>query len=362
MNLNNIKHLYIHVPFCDNICFYCDFCRVKYKEDKVNKWLDTLEKEIKDKCFIQYETIYIGGGTPSSLDLDELKRLLELIKPYTNNVLEYTIEINPESIDEEKIKLLKEYNINRISMGIQSSDDKLLKDIGRRHNFNDCINVISLLRKYNLNNISVDLMYSLPSQTIEILNKTIDDILALKVPHISIYSLTIEDNSIFKKRNIDKLDDDTEADMYELIINKLTNNNYLQYEVSNFALENHESKHNMSYWIYEDFLGISLGASSKINNQRYTNTTSFEKYFIDYNAKEEIIDLNKEDLIFENIMMSLRMNKGINIKEFNERYDIDLLDRYKDVIEKNDNLIVEEGYLRCKSLGILNNTLLDFME
>ena len=357
-----IKHLYIHVPFCNAICFYCDFSRRIYKEDIVDKWLEIIEKEINDKCKDEYETIYIGGGTPTSLNEKQLEKLLSLIEKYSHKTIEYTIEINPESLNENKVKLFKKYHLNRFSIGLQSTNNQLLKDIGRRHNYEDYLNTIELLKKHDLDNISVDLMYALPNQNIEILNQSIDDILNTNIKHISIYSLILEDNSIFNKKGIKNIDIDLEADMYELIINKLNKNGYKQYEVSNFSLINYESKHNIGYWLYDDFLGISLGASSKINHQRYTNTSSFDKYFNDYNIKDEIINLNKEDEIFENIMMSLRMNKGINIKEFNEKYNIDLLEKYNDTIKNNDNLIIKDGYLSCLSLSILNHTLLDFME
>ena len=199
MTINNIKHLYIHVPFCNSICFYCDFCHRVYDSDLVDKWLNKLEKEINDNCKDQYETIYIGGGTPSCLSINQLDRLLSLIKPYSNDVIEYTIEINPESLDIDKINLLNKYHINRVSMGVQSSDNEILKNIGRRHTFEDVKKAINLLKENGINNISVDLMYSLPNQTIDILNTTIDDILSLNVPHISLYSLTIEENSVFGK-------------------------------------------------------------------------------------------------------------------------------------------------------------------
>ena len=357
-----IKHLYIHVPFCNSICAYCDFCHVKYNKEKVDAWLKQLSKEIDANCLDQYETIYIGGGTPSSLNINQLKELLELIKPFSNEVIEYTIEINPESIDENKIKLFKEYGINRISMGIQSSDDALLKILKRNHQYLDCINAISLLREYDLNNISIDLMYGLPQQDINILNKTLDDILKLDLPHISIYSLTIEENTLFFKQGIKEANDDLQADMYELIINKLESYNYSQYEVSNFSKEGYESKHNIGYWLYEDYLGISCGSASKINHIRYENTNNINEYLKDWTIKDEYIKLDKKEEIFENIMMSLRMKKGLNIIDFNKKYRIDLLKEYENVIKNNDNLIIEDNYLKCKNLAILNNTLLDFME
>lgn len=358
--MTRIKHLYIHVPFCNSICYYCDFCHVVYKDDLVDKWLNRLAKEIKDNCFDQYETIYIGGGTPSCLHIKKLRQLLELIKPYTNNVLEYTIEVNPESIDIDKIKLFNEYGINRVSIGIQSSNDEILKSLNRKHTYLDAINCINLLKENGIDNISVDLMYSLPNQDMNILNDTLKDVLGLNVKHISIYSLTIEENSVFGKKNIKSLDEDIEADMYELIESTLTQNGYIHYEVSNYCIEGYQSKHNLGYWLYDDFIGLSLGASSKINNNRYTNTRSFDKYFNDTDIKEENLILSKEDLTFENIMMSLRTIYGLNIKHFNEKYDVDFMERYKDVLN-NKYLKIVDGNLICNNLELLNSILLEFM-
>lgn len=359
--MTRIKHLYIHVPFCNSICNYCDFCHRVYDNDLVEKWLLTLQKEISEKCNDQYETIYIGGGTPTCLSTLQLEKLLCLIKSYTEEVIEYTIEVNPESLDDEKIKLFRRYGINRVSMGVQTSDNKLLQSLNRKHTFEDVMRKIELLKQNDINNISIDLMYSLPNQSIENLNKTIDDFIKLDIPHVSLYSLTIEENTVFGKKRIEKLDDDTEADMYELICNRLKENGYIHYEVSNFCKPGYESKHNLGYWNYEDFLGLSLGASSKVGNKRWTNTFNFNKYFDNYNRKDEELDLDKEDLMFENIMMSLRTIYGLNIKEFNERYSIDFINKYKEAIE-DDNVVIENEWVKVKNLGILNRTLLKFME
>ena len=359
--MTRIKHLYIHVPFCKTICSYCDFCHRVYDEKLVDRWLDTIEKEITDKCKDNYETIYIGGGTPTSLNSVQLERLLSMICPYTSEIKEYTIEVNPESLDIEKIRIFNKYGINRISMGVQTSDNVLLKLLNRKHSFEDVKNKVSLLKNNGLTNISIDLMYSLPTQTIEILNRTIDDFINLNIPHVSLYSLTIEENTVFGKKGYNSLDQDIEADMYDLIISKLERSGYVQYEVSNFCKQGYESKHNMGYWKYEDFLGISLNASSKVGNRRWTNTNNFNDYFKDYYHQIENIILTKEDIMFENIMMSLRMKDGLNIKEFNNKYDIDFIKTYCKAL-KNENIEIVNGFCKAKNLGILNNTLLNFMK
>lgn len=361
--MNNIKHLYIHVPFCNNICYYCDFCHRIYNTNLVSKWLNTISIEIKDKCNDQYETIYIGGGTPSSLNINELECLLSYIKPYSKNVIEYTIEVNPDSLDIDKINLFKKYGINRVSMGVQSSNDEELLFLNRKHSFVDVKNKIKLLKENNITNISIDLLYSLPNQTMQILDKTLNDFLSLEIPHVSIYSLTIEENSVFGKKGISSLDSDIEADMYEHIVSKLNDNGYQRYEVSNFCLPGFESRHNVGYWKYDDFLGISLSSSSKIGNLRYTITSSFDEYFNDYNSCQEKIVLSYDDLKFENIMMSLRLNDGLNINEFNNKYNCDLLNEYKDnILMCKDLVAIKDDYFKCTNLELLNKVLVNFLK
>ncbi len=357
-----IEHLYIHVPFCRTICGYCDFCHKIYRKDLCEKWLEALEKETGRKCEGSYKTIYLGGGTPSVLSCEELERLLSLIDPYTEDCEEYTIEVNPESLDEEKIDVFLKHHINRVSMGIQSSDDHLLKVMNRHHTYAQAKEKVELLQRKGLTNISVDLMYSLPFQTMEILNKTLEDILKLRVPHISIYSLTLEENTLFAKKGYEPLDNDIEADMYERIVQRLTQAGYSHYEISNFAKEGYESKHNLSYWRYEDFLGLSLAAASKFDHVRYENTHSFEEYFKGEDSYEEIVELSKEEEMFENVMMSLRTKEGLDIEEFNRRYDTDLLKVYeKAIAQQRENLKFVKGRMSVSRPGILNRILLDFL-
>ncbi|MCR4632901.1 MAG: radical SAM family heme chaperone HemW [Erysipelotrichaceae bacterium] len=355
-----IKHLYLHVPFCRSICYYCDFAHRIFEQKLADRWLQRVKQEIEQECHDGYETIYIGGGTPTALSSVQLDTLLNIIDPFSSNVIEYTVEVNPESLDEEKIRILMKHKVNRISMGIQSSDDDLLRSLNRKHTFEDVRMKIKMLRENGFENISGDLMYSLPGQDLVLLGKTIDDILSLDLEHISLYSLTIEENSVFGKRGVEPLDEDMEADMYEYIEKRLTDAGYIHYEVSNYARKGKESKHNLSYWNYEDFLGISIGASSKIGDRRYTNTRSFERYFINFNDKDEDLVLSKEDREFEHLMMSLRTIYGLDIESFNKLYDTDLLKKYEKGV-KNPTVRIENGRLICKDLEILNHVLLDFM-
>lgn len=357
-----IKHLYIHVPFCKTICAYCDFAHVLYNEELVDKYLDKLSNDIKEYNF-EYETIYIGGGTPNCLSINQLKRLLEIVKPYTSKVIEYTIEINPESLDKDKINLLKEYGINRVSIGLESSDDRLLKLMNRHHTYLDVKRCVDDLKNVGITNISIDVMYSLPSQTFDDLKKTIDDVLSLDVSHISLYSLTIEKGTIFDKLNYKSLDEDLEADMYEYIEDTLKANNYIHYEIANFAKEGKESKHNLGYWNYDDFIGLGPGASSKENSKRYTITRNINNYLNNKDLFSECIELNLRDECFENVMMSLRTIYGLDLHLFKQRYNIDALDIYKNAINKNSKYLdIKDNHLICNNLEILNTILIDFMD
>lgn len=357
-----IKHLYVHVPFCSSICGYCDFCHLIYREKLADQWLEVFEKELNSSQNLELETIYIGGGTPSALNINQTIKLLELLKPYTGQIQEYTIEINPENFSSAKAKLYYQYGINRASIGLQSANLEILKILNRKHSFKDVEQTVNILRKNNISNISIDIMYSLPSQTLEILKDTLDQVIALPITHISLYSLTIEDNTPFKAKGYQPLNDEVEADMYEYIVQFLTKHNYIQYEIANFCLKGYESKHNLGYWHYNDFLGLSLSSSSKIGNIRYDNTRSLKEYLNDYNQKKNIVELSKEELMFEHLMMNLRLSKGLNINDFNQKYQIDLLTYFKDALNKNmNNLLIENNYLRCKNLALLNEILLDFL-
>ena len=356
-----IKHLYVHVPFCRSICFYCDFAHRVYDEKLVSKWLDRLAREIEENCQDQYETIYIGGGTPSALNDRELEKLLQLIGPFSRQVKEYTIEVNPESLDASKADLFKKYGINRISMGVQSSDDQLLKSLNRKHTFADVKDGIAMLREKDFNNISVDLMYSLPCQDLDSLKKSLDDILQLNVEHISLYSLTIEENTVFGKRGVKAADEELEADMYEYIEECLCHNGYEHYEIANFCKPGKASRHNLAYWRYEDFLGVSAGAAGKTGAFRYTNTRDIARYISADDIRDEKVYLSKDDQRFENIMMSLRTAEGLDLKQFNERYDCDFVHEYAAVLRDQPSLVIKDDHLICENREILNTILLAFL-
>ncbi|MFV0382230.1 MAG: radical SAM family heme chaperone HemW [Breznakia sp.] len=342
-----IDTLYLHVPFCEHICFYCDFKRTLYEESLVDTWLLEIEKEIKNKRIqIPMKTIYIGGGTPTALSLKQLENLLKVVKPYTNAVHEYTMESNLESIDEEKLRLLKRYGVNRISLGVQSYDDKILKIANRKHRREDISKTIDQI-KYYITNISIDLIYGFVNQSIESWRDTLYCALKENIEHISIYSLTIEEHSVFAKRNMCCVANEIEAKMYEEAIDILTRHQFYQYEVANFAKKGYASKHNIQYWKYRDFYGIGVGASGKEHHQRYTHKGSIKQYVsgIDDIAYEQ---LKKKDEMFEYIMMNLRLYEGIDIQEFNDTFQSDFMMFFKNTLDT----CINDGYLRYKNTHI----------
>ena len=350
--------LYVHIPFCRSICYYCDFCRVIYNRQRAERYLKELARELERYAGSHFKTVYIGGGTPTALDHDLLEQLLILLNPLIDEVTEYTIEINPETIDEEKISLLSKHHINRVSVGIQTFNDQLLKSVGRKHSLEDIRNCIGLLRKYGITNISCDLLYGLPEQSVYDFMDSLKTAVKMQLPHISFYMLTIEENSVFGKKGVKTQDEDISDEMYFEGIRYLEENGYHQYEISNFALEGYESKHNRVYWEYGDYAAVGMGASGKENNIRYSNTTSFDEYFKG-NYRSEELRLSEEDVYFETVMMGLRLKDGIKITD-------ELCSYYQEVIERlisEEKLTYSDGTLKCTDRGyyILNDVLLEFI-
>ena len=360
--MKTIKHLYIHVPFCKTICSYCDFCHSIYNKNKADLYLNRLQKDLSTIKDESYSTIYIGGGTPSCLEENQIDRLLSMIEKYSLNVEEYTFEVNPENIDENKVQLLKKHGVNRVSIGLQSSNNRLLKLMNRHHSFDDVKKCVEIFKNNGINNISIDVMYSLPTQSMEDLKETLDNVLSLDVPHVSLYSLTIEKGTAFDKLGYETLDSEIEADMYEYIENVLLRNCYVHYEIANFAKKGFESRHNIGYWDYDDYRGLGPGATGKYGHKRYVETKDIDTYIneLDTAIVEEI---SNKDEAFENIMMSLRTNKGLDLKVFKERYGFDFLDEYRDIVEKNkDNLLINDNKCICTNMEILNTILVDFID
>ncbi len=345
--------VYIHIPFCNYICAYCDFCKVFYNKKYINKYLNTLEKEIKTNYRGELITsLYIGGGTPSSLSIDELEKLLDILKIFNlSKDCEFTFESNPDSLTIDKIKLLKKYGVNRVSLGVETINNKLQDIIERRTDKDTVINCIINIKNIGITNINVDLIYAIKGETLEDLKQDLEFLISLDVPHVSTYSLIIEDNTKLKINNIKNIDKSLDREMYDTISSILKDNGYIHYEISNFARVGYQSKHNLKYWENKHYYGFGTGASGYIDNIRYTNTRSITKYidgkFI-YNTEV----LTKKDEMFYEIMLGFRTNKGINKKEFNDKYNVNIKDvfDYKKLVinrileENNNYLKVNEEY------------------
>lgn len=354
-----MKAVYLHVPFCDSICAYCDFCRIVTNEDTKRKWMAQIIEEIKQKNIHEADTLYFGGGTPSSLTCEQFEKIASLF----NVNKEFTVECNPESLDLEKIQLYKKLGVNRISLGVQTFNDRLLEVINRKHRKEDIFQVIQLLKENGIDNISIDLMYALPEQSLEDIKKDLEIFLDLDTKHLSIYSLQIEENSIFGRQNLKPVDEDIEADMYELICRTMEKAGYLHYEISSFCKPGYHSKHNLAYWQDEDFIGLGCGASGKENNVRYDNTRSLKTY-IESGANPYIYEETQKDKAFNAIMMALRTTFGLDIQKWNQRYDQDFIKKYQSILEKyHDVLKMENGilYPSREAMEILNTILVDFL-
>lgn len=363
--------IYVHIPFCKQKCYYCDFISYANKANLADKYVCALEKEIEHskehfKEDATIKTIYIGGGTPSYIDSKHIIRLLDKIKNEFNvdKKAEITIEVNPGTVNKDKLQDYFNAGINRVSIGLQTTNDKILKDIGRIHNYNEFLKCYNLAKEVGFENINVDLIFALPNQTLDNVKEDVENILKLKVNHISLYSLILEENTyLYSIKNSLKLpEDEEERQMYWYIKKCLQDNGYLHYEISNFAKKGYESKHNTMYWNQGEYIGLGAAAHSYVNNTRYSNINNLEEYIsnIENNNFEHNITINEEQTILEDkikeyIILKLRMLDGIDVVECNDKFNIDILDKFKTEISKlqKENLIyVDDKNIRLTDKGL----------
>ncbi len=348
--------LYLHLPFCRHICPYCDFTRQVYNEALVDRYLEKLLKEIPPGSF---KTVYIGGGTPSCLSFKQLESLLVALRGRCQG--EYTIEANVEDITEPKLVLLKQHGVNRLSLGVQSFAAALLASCGRRYNGKQALVSCQMVAQY-FDNYSLDLIYGLPQQTVEDFAADLRQALALKVPHLSLYALTIEENSVWGKKQQPAPAEDLLADMYALAC-RLLPRAYRHYEISNFALPGYQAQHNLVYWHYEDFYGCGWGASGKEGRLRYKYDGSLRDYL--ENSQRSVINLTEAEARFEYLMMNLRLEEGLNYVKFRELFACDFQELYQEALQRNrdyfnfrsDGLSIKKEYFY-----ISNSLLVDFLE
>lgn len=352
-----MKGLYIHIPFCEYICHYCDFVkRVPKNKEMVDAYLKVLVKEIDlyKKHFDTIETIYIGGGTPSMLDEEQLIFLLSHLKDI--NPKEFSIEVNPESYTKEKGKIFKTYGINRVSLGVQTFNQDLLHYLNRGHTNDQVFEVVDHLKQIGIDSISVDLIYAIPKQTYDDLRYDLKMIDQLDITHVSCYSLILEEKTYFyhqyMRGNFKQVDEDIEATMYKMVMDELKKQGFEHYEISNFAKHGHYSYHNMIYWTLGEYIGVGLGAHGFIDGKRTYNERALPKY-IDHYLKEETVQTN-EMLIQDELIFGLRKIKGVNIKDIEDKYQIKLMEIYPKLQEKIDLGLVEieNGYLKLTKQGL----------
>ena len=357
--MNNIKSIYLHIPFCTNICSYCDFCKMYYNDLFFNTYYEKLLKEVdiyQDYLNNTFKTIYIGGGSPSSIGINNLEKILKILDLKKEEDYEFTVELMPLDITEELLLLLKKYHVNRISIGVETvipKYQKLIKRVVKKEVLTDKIN---LAKKY-FDNINLDLIYAFKDETLEEVDEDINYLLSFDVEHISTYSLILENNTYLKYVNYQEIDDSISSQMYFYIKEKLEEFGYKHYELSNYAKEK-VSKHNLVYWNNEEYLGLGLSASGYIENIRYTNTRNLDKYPF---VKEEEY-LNNKDKMTYFMILGLRKIEGISIKKFKELFNKDIYEVYdiKDLLNKNylilkdDNLSINPKYLYVSN-SILEN-------
>lgn len=363
-----LTSLYVHIPFCSQICTYCDFHKEMAKQSKKERYIDALITELKHhkEDLKSVQSIYIGGGTPTSLDLTLLEKLLSAIKNTIDldSILEYSIESNPNDYNLELVLLLKKYGINRVSIGVQTFNESHLSFLGRTHHESDVINAIKILRENDFNNISVDMIFSLINQTEKELRSDLEKVVLLDIDHISYYSLILEEKTklqyLLDQKKISMNSEDTEGLMYNIVIDTLVKSNFEHYEISNFSKDKKESFHNKTYWLNKEYLGIGSGSHSMYDKMRYYNPHNVSKYIKMLEHKNINIKTSYEyDSLNEELMLSLRLMKGINISKINQRYNIDLFKKYPEletfILDKI--LEVDQGNLRFTRKGILLGNL-----
>ena len=355
--------IYIHIPFCYKKCFYCDFVSYENKEDIIEEYIDALCMEILQNAEILSEytisTIYFGGGTPSYIDSKYITKVMDTLKLFVtdaSSLKEVTIEVNPNSASLEKLTDYYNSGINRLSIGLQSTHDKILRNIGRTHSFKDFKSTLENAKNAGFTNVSVDLMYPLPGLNITSFKDSLSSIMKLKdeynIRHVSVYNLEVHENTrldfLLKEGFVSLCNEEEEYEMRKELNDILEKNNFKKYEISNYATPRFESKHNLCYWNQEKYLGFGVNASSFFNLKRYTNTKDINEYISGIKNNQNIIveseELDKLALMKEYVILKLRLKSGINKNEFKEKFNVYIYDIFNTEFTslKNDNLVIEE--------------------
>lgn len=372
--------LYLHIPFCIKKCKYCDFVSYNQNNSMIDAYTDALIKEMNmyKNRLIDYKikTIFIGGGTPSILDINKLDEVVKQLHKKFNisGDIEFSIESNPGTLTKEKLKFYNSIGINRLSIGLQSFNNEILKFIGRIHSKEDFIENYYSARDAGFKNINIDLIYGLPGQNLNDWERTLQQAIKIKPEHVSAYSLKIEEGTtfhkLFEERKLNLPSDEEDRDMYHLGISLLNKNGIKQYEISNFSKAGYECKHNLIYWNNQEYLGMGVSAHSYLNKNRFSNFNDINEYIHSINSEtlpvsaEEIKD--KQDEITETIFLGLRLNKGLNLRKFNDRFGVSIFELYGEKIDKLVSLgllTTEENHIKLTSYGmdVSNQVFVEFI-
>ena len=396
--------IYIHIPFCKQKCYYCDFVSFSNKQNFVENYVEAAKTEInnyfQDKTILErytVTTIYIGGGTPSYI---ESKYICEIMEVLENNLkqnkvkfedMEITIEVNPGTVNKEKLEQYRKAKINRLSIGLQSTNNEMLKQIGRIHTYEQFLETYQMAKEVGFDNINVDLMIGLPNQTIEDIKRSLKEVIQLNPTHISVYSLIVEEGTVMERKienhQLEEMDEELERNMYWYVKNTLELNGYTHYEISNFAKEGKESKHNLNCWRQKEYIGIGLAAHSYLNYVRYTNTSEMKQYITRMNNLNEqivkdILELSNnkkkkanveenekhietvyeieevqelEERKREYMLLSLRTIEGVSISKFKEKYIDNPIFLFRKELEKlvEEKLVMIDGdYIKLTNKGL----------
>lgn len=349
---NKPTSAYVHIPFCTQICYYCDFSKVFIQNQPVDDYLKALIREFEYYEIKDLKTLYIGGGTPTAITAQQLDYLLTSLEKNINLTMleEFTIEANPGDLTPEKIAVLKDSAVNRVSLGVQTFFDKQLKQIGRSHNEAQIYESIDALKAAGLTNISIDLIYALPNQTMAQVEENVRKALALDIPHLSLYSLILEDHTVFmnkqRRGRLHLPNEDIEADMFTYIIDELEKHGFEHYEISNFTKPGFESRHNLMYWDNVEYYGVGAGASGYLNGIRYRNRGPIQHYLkaIAQEGHSRLGEdiLTKDQMMEEEFFLGLRKKSGISISHFEAKFGLPFEERYGHIVKE----LVEDGLLK----------------
>lgn len=344
---------YVHIPFCTQICYYCDFSKVFIKNQPVDSYLEHLLQEFHSYDIHKLRTLYIGGGTPTALSASQLEVLLEgLTKNLDLSVLEeLTIEANPGDLDADKIAILQNSAVNRVSLGVQTFDDKMLKKIGRSHTEKDIYENIDRLKLAGFDNISIDLIYALPGQTMDQVKDNVAKAIALDIPHMSLYSLILENHTVFMNRmrrgKLPLPKEELEAEMFEYIIAELERAGFEHYEISNFSKPDFESRHNLMYWDNAEYYGIGAGASGYVDGVRYKNHGPIRHYLKaveEGSARINEEHLSQREQMEEEMFLGLRKKSGVSMAHFEEKFERSFQELYGDIVKD----LIQQGLMQVE--------------